>query len=141
MAGIRLGWAIASPEIIRAMIKVKDSYNVNALSQKLAIAALQDQKYFKKIIEKIKETRNHLSIELMALGFKVIPSQANFILASPPDKNGEALFKFLRQHNVLVRYFSAEKTKHYIRITIGREEDMELLINLCKEYTTQHWFK
>ena len=138
MAGVRLGWAISSPEIIKAMIKVKDSYNVNTLSQKLATAALKDQKYFKETMEKIKETRNHLSLELIALGFKVIPSQANFILTSPPDKNGEALFKFLRQRNVLVRHFSGERTKRYIRITIGRREDMELLISLCREYTSKH---
>lgn len=134
MAGIRLGWAIASAEIIKAMRKVKDSYNVNAISQKLAITALKDQKYFKEVIEKIKATRIHLSLELIASGFKVIPSQANFIFVSPPDRNGEALFKFLRENKILVRYFSSERTRQYVRITIGRDEDMELLISFCKKY-------
>ncbi len=108
-------------------------------AMRLYPAPVADQ--LRKAMIKVKETRNHLSLELMALGFKVIPSQANFILTSPHDKNGEALFKFLRQRNVLVRYFPAEKTKQYIRITIGMEEDMELLITLCKEYTTHHRVK
>lgn len=134
MAGVRLGWAISSPSIIKEMIKVKDSYNVNLLSQLLAIGALKDQPYFKDTISKIKATRERLIKRLKLLGFTVIPSQANFVLASPPDKNGNGLFIFLRSNNIIVRYFPATKTKGFIRITVGRDEDMQKLIECCKEY-------
>ena len=134
MAGVRIGWAISSPEIIQEMIKVKDSYNVNMLSQLLAIEALKDQDYFRETISKIKNSRKILSDALTKLGFKVIPSQANFVLASPPDRNGNAIFNYLRTNNIIVRYFPAPKTKEYIRITIGKDEDMLKLIDCCRNY-------
>lgn len=134
MAGVRLGWAISSPSIIKEMIKVKDSYNVNLLSQLLAIGALKDQPYFKDTISKIRTTRDKLVKRLKLLGFTVIPSQSNFVMASPPNKDGNGLFLFLRSKNILVRYFPSPKTKDYIRITVGKDEDMQNLIDCCKEY-------
>ncbi len=134
MAGVRLGWAISSPSIIKEMIKVKDSYNVSLLSQLLAIGALNDQPYFNDIIFKIKATREKLINNLKELRFTVIPSQSNFIMASPPNKNGNELFLFLRHKNILVRYFPAHKTKAFIRITVGKDEDMQKLITCCKDY-------
>lgn len=134
MAGVRLGWAISSPSIIKEMVKVKDSYNVNMLSQLLAIGALEDQPYFKDIVSQIKTTRVRLVNKLKSLRFTVIPSQSNFVMVSPPDKNGNNLFLFLRSRNIIVRYFPSPKTKDFIRITVGRDEDMQKLIDCCKEY-------
>lgn len=134
MAGVRLGWAIASTSVIKEMIKVKDSYNVNLISQLLAIGALKDQPYFKDTISKIKTTREKLVKRLKLLGFTVISSQSNFVMASPPDKRGNDLFQFLRSKNIIVRYFPALKTKNFIRITVGKDEDMQKLIDCCREY-------
>jgi histidinol-phosphate aminotransferase len=135
LAGIRLGWGIASKAVICGMMKVKDSYNINYISQKLAVAAIEDQAYFKETVSKIKETRNSLSDKLIKTGFKVIPSQSNFIFASPPDSRGEMLFNYLRDHNIIVRYFPGRITGKYIRITIGTEQETDKLYQCCKKFT------
>ncbi len=134
LAGIRLGWGIANSKVIDGMMKVKDSYNINFVTQQLALAALQDQPYFIDTIKKIKKTRKLLSEQLINLGYKVIPSQSNFLFVSPPDSNGEDLFRYLREHNILVRYFPGEITGKYIRITIGTKEQINKLYQCCKKY-------
>ncbi len=132
LAGIRLGWAIANEKIIDGMIKVKDSYNINYITQQLAIASIQDQTYFKNTVKKIKTTRSFLSESLSNLGFRVIPSQSNFLFASPPKQDGERIFKALRKHNIIVRYFPGKVTGKYLRITIGTKEEIDQLISVCK---------
>ena len=132
LAGLRLGFAIASPEIISGMMKVKDSYNVNMLTQLLAEAAIQDQEYLSETVAKIKDSRRKLTAELKELGFDVIDSQSNFLFASPPDGDGEKLFKALREQNIIIRYFPGEKTGKYIRITIGTEQQLKRLVNFLK---------
>jgi len=129
LAGIRLGWGIANKTIINGMMKVKDSYNINYVSSKLAVAALQDKDYFINTISKIKATREYLSEKLPSLGFKVIPSQSNFLFVSPPNGNGKDLFDYLRANNIIVRYFPGKVTGKYIRITIGTKEQIDNLIN------------
>ena len=132
LAGIRLGYAMASHHNIAGMMKVKDSYNVNALSQQIALAALQDQDYFKTNITKICETRRKLCAGLENIGFEVIPSQANFIFVSPPDGNGERLYLDLKENGILVRFFPGAITGRYIRITIGTEEETDKLLEVLK---------
>jgi histidinol-phosphate aminotransferase len=132
LAGLRLGFAIASTELISGMMKVKDSYNVNMLTQYLAEAAIRDQEYLSKTVDKIKASRTKLTNELKALGFKVFDSQSNFLFASPPDGDGEKLFKALREQNILIRYFPGEATGKYIRITIGTEEQLQRLIDFLR---------
>ena len=132
LAGLRLGFAIASPEIIAGMMKVKDSYNVSMLTQYLAEAAIKDQEYLNKTVAQIKDSRNKLSSELKNLGFTVVDSQSNFIFASPPDGDAEKLFNTLREENIIVRYFPGEKTKKYIRITIGTEEQLQRLVQVLR---------
>jgi len=133
LAGLRLGFAIASTEIISGMMKVKDSYNVNMLTQYLAEIAIRDQEYLNETIAKIKASRTKLSSDLKTMGFKVVDSQSNFIFASPPDGDAEKLFKSLREENIIVRYFPGEKTAKYIRITIGTEEQLEKLVSFLKK--------
>jgi len=133
LAGLRLGFAIGSAEIIAGMMKVKDSYNVNMLTQYLAEIAIRDQEYLNETVAKIKASRTKLTEELKALGFKVVDSQSNFLFTSPPDGDAEKLFKFLREENIIVRYFPGKKTAKYIRITIGTEEQLERLINFLKK--------
>jgi histidinol-phosphate aminotransferase len=132
LAGIRVGYAMASHRIIAGMMKVKDSYNVNVLSQKIALAALKDQDYFKNNIEKICETRKRLSTSLIEAGFEVIPSQANFIFVSPSDGNGEKLYLDLKEKGILVRWFAGKVTGRYIRITIGTNEETDKLLEAIK---------
>jgi len=132
LAGIRLGYAMASHHMIAGMMKVKDSYNVNALSQRIALAALEDQEYFKANLEKIRATRVRLTAALEELGFKVEPSQANFIFAVPPDGNGEKLYLGLKEQGILVRYFAGPVTGRYVRITVGTDEETDKLLDALK---------
>ncbi len=128
LAGIRLGYVIASEEIIYGMMKVKDSYNVNMLTQKIALAALHDQKYLKQSVAQIREVRKYLTDALKIRNFTVIDSQGNFIFTAPPDKDGETLYQQLKEQGILVRYFPGKATSQYIRITIGTKSEIDQLL-------------
>ncbi len=130
LAGLRLGYALASPEIIDGMMKVKDSYNVGVLVQKIAMAAISDQEYLRGTISRIKNTRAHLSTSLLAKGFKVCPSESNFVFASPPGGDAEGLYLSLKSKGVLVRYFAGEDTGRYVRISVGTDDDIHRLLEL-----------
>jgi len=136
LAGLRMVFAFSSKKIIEGMLKVKDSYNVSRFTQTLALASLKDTAYLKKTVGLVKQFRTVLSDALLNFSFKVIPSDANFIFASPPDQNGEAYFMFLRKHNIIVRYFPGDKTGAYVRITIGTEEETRKVIEVTKKYLT-----
>ena len=134
LAGARLGLAVASPEIIDGMMKVKDSYNVNMLTQKIAAAAMRDQAYFKEVTGKIRNTRRRLADELKKSRFTVMESQTNFLFVSPPDKDGERYYKFLRENLILVRYFPGGATGPYVRITVGTDEETDKLLDATSKY-------
>jgi histidinol-phosphate aminotransferase len=135
LAGLRLGWAMASSEIISGMMKVKDSYNVNSLSQLLAIEALKDTDYFNSIVKKINKTKNYLIQELNNLGYNILASQANFLFAKVPNKKAKTLFEYLRNNKIIVRFFPGKVTGEYIRITIGTDEEIEILLNIIKNFS------
>jgi histidinol-phosphate aminotransferase len=126
LAGIRLGYCVGSAELIGAMFKIKDSYNVNYLSQEVARVAILDQDTMRANVEAIVETRKLVAEKLKALGFEVGESQTNFLWAKPPTGiTAESLFKALRRKNIIVRYFSKEETtKDYLRITVGTAPEM-----------------
>ena len=132
LAGLRLGFAIAHPEIIEGMMKVKDSYNVDMLTQYLGELAISDQEYLRKNVAKITASRTKLTAELRELGFKVVDSQSNFVFASPPDENGAKLFNILREQNIIVRYFPGHSTGKYVRITIGTDEQLKRLTDFLR---------
>lgn len=132
LAGLRFGYALAHEKIIEGMVKMKDSYNVAMLTQKLALASLRDKEYFARHIERIKENRTELTEELAKLGFKTIPSQSNFLFTIPPC-GGEKYFLELKKRNILIRYFSAERTKDFVRITVGSKEEHAILLQATKE--------
>ncbi|MBR2625196.1 MAG: histidinol-phosphate transaminase [Lentisphaeria bacterium] len=135
MAGLRLGYAFGNKILIDGLMKLKDSYNVDMLSQELAKANFLDVQYRAECTAKIIADREKLTGELQKLGFKVIPSQANFLFASPPDGDGAGAFAALREEAVIVRYFPGEITGKYLRITIGTpEENARLLEVLAKRY-------
>jgi histidinol-phosphate aminotransferase len=124
LAGIRVGFAYAHPTLISGMMKVKDSYNVNALSQACALAALRDQAHVQENAARIRATRERVSCELRSLGFAVIPSDANFVFVKPPLPANE-FFDALRERKIIVRYFPGEVTGAFVRVTIGTDQEMD----------------
>lgn len=133
LAGLRFGYAVAHPTIIEGLNKLKDSYNMDMITQKLAEAAIRDQEYLQTTLAKVKKLRSELACELEKLNFTLIPSQSNFIFAAPPDKDGARAFKFLRDHAVIVRYFPGDVTGQYLRITVGTAAQNQRLITVLKE--------
>ena len=126
LAGIRLGYCVGYAELIGAMYTIKDSYNVNYLTQEIARVAILDQDTMRANVEAIVETRRLVSEKLKALGFTVGESQTNFLWAKPPEGiTAEWLFKALRAKKIFVRYFSGkETTRDYLRITVGTAPEM-----------------
>jgi histidinol-phosphate aminotransferase len=125
LAGMRLGLAIARPEVIAALNKIRDHYNLDRLAQAACVAALADQEYFQQCVARIRETRDWFSAELRVLGWEVIPSHGNFVFASPPDRNGKRVYEALFERRILVRYFSDPVLAHGLRISVGTREEME----------------
>jgi histidinol-phosphate aminotransferase len=135
LAGLRFGYAIAQPDVIAQMMKVKDSYNCDALSIVAATAALEDQAYARSTWENIKAERTRLSAELTQLGWTVLPSQANFLLASVPNGDGKSMYQGLKEQGILVRYFDLPGLKDKIRITIGHSHENNALLAGIKMLT------
>jgi histidinol-phosphate aminotransferase len=125
LAGMRLGLAIARPDVIAALDKIRDHYNLDRLAQSAVVAALLDQKYFRTCVARICATREWLSGALRKLGYQVIPSSANFLFVSPPDRDGKRVYDALYARKILVRYFSDPVLAHGLRISIGSREEME----------------
>jgi histidinol-phosphate aminotransferase len=125
LAGMRLGLAVARPEIIAALDKIRDHYNLDRLAQAACVAALQDQNYFRESCRKIIATREWFIRELTTIGYDVIPSQANFVFASPGDRNGMRIYNGLYERKILVRLLSDPLLSHGLRISIGTQGDME----------------
>lgn len=128
LAGLRVGYAIGSKELIAALFKIKDSYNVDAVGQSLAAAAIKDQAYMRANVRRITATRRKLGRALAALGFVVLPSDANFVFARPTRINAENLYRRLRERNILVRYFAGKETRDFLRITVGTDEQINKLL-------------
>ena len=133
LAGMRLGLAIARPEIISALDKIRDHYNLDRLAQAACGAALQDQPYLRESCRKIIETREWFTRELTAIGYDVIPSQANFVFASPPDNNGKRVYDGLFERKILVRLLSDPLLAHGLRISIGTREEMSATLGAITE--------
>jgi histidinol-phosphate aminotransferase len=130
---MRLGLAIARPQIIAALDKIRDHYNLDRLAQAACGAALRDQSYFADSCSKISDTREWFSRELQNMGYSVIPSQGNFVFASPPDRDGKRLYDGLYGEKILVRYFSDPLLCHGLRISIGTREEMAATLSAMKK--------
>ena len=137
LAGLRVGFGLAAPELINLLDRVRDSYNVNRLSQAGAIAALEDLPYYKKMIGEVIKTRVFSTQEFKNRGWFTYPSQANFIFTEPVNSEGESghevaqsLFDYLYARKILVRLLSSSPlTAGFLRISIGDEEQMHTLFN------------
>lgn len=136
LAGARVGFAIANPELIADMNRIKYSfnpYNVNRLSILAGAAAMRDWDYTKECIGRICKTREKTTKALRALGFTVLDSKTNFIFAKSGDMPGKVYFDGLREAGILVRRWDSERIKDYVRISIGSEEEMETFVEETKK--------
>jgi histidinol-phosphate aminotransferase len=124
----RVGYFVGHPELIAALDKIRDSYNVNGLGQVAALATLDHLAYYRENFRLIIATRDELSHQLRSLGFDVLPSQANFILARPARFTARAWQAKLREHKILVRWFDDPAVKDYLRITIGTPAQARALL-------------
>ncbi|POU16284.1 histidinol-phosphate transaminase [Acinetobacter sp. ACNIH3] len=135
LAGLRVGFAIAQPHLIAALEAVKNSFNsypMDRFAIAAAVASFEDQAYFEAQNAKVIASREKLTAQLKELGFKVLPSAANFIFASFPSKDAGELASELREHGIIVRYFNKPRINQFLRITIGTDEQNQRLIDTLK---------
>lgn len=133
LAGIRFGYCVGAEPLIGALYKLKDSYNVNRLTQELARVALLDEGTMEAMTSAVKGTRELLTAELKGLGFKVYPSEANFVWARPPKPGAKKIFEDLRKRHIYIRWFDGPRTKECLRITVGTNEQIMALIEAIEE--------
>ncbi len=136
MAGSRIGYALASEEIITALHNVKYSYNsytMDSVTIKLGVEAIKDEKYFRDNLDKVICTRNWTRDRLNELGFQVFDSSANFLFVKPSGISAKALFEKLKERNIYVRYFNKPRIDNYLRISIGTDSEMQALIEAIAE--------
>lgn len=133
LAGLRFGYAIAKESVVEQMMKVKDSYNCDAISIVAATAALQDQEHAQMTWAHVKQERDRLTTELTEAGFAVLPSHANFVFAKVPGGDGLAMYKALKAMGILVRHFDQPGLKDHLRITIGTSQENNALLGGVRE--------
>lgn len=136
LAGLRLGYAVGSPELIEGLTRVKDSFNsypVDALASAVAIASLADHDHFDATRGAVMATRERTRTRLEGLGFTVLPSQTNFVLVTHPRHDAAQLFVGLRERGILVRHFNTHALRDYLRISIGTDDEMESLIEILED--------
>ncbi|MDR3138267.1 MAG: aminotransferase class I/II-fold pyridoxal phosphate-dependent enzyme, partial [Treponema sp.] len=122
LAGLRAGFALGNRELIRGLCRIRDSFNsytLDRLALAGAAAALRDRAYYGGINRRVMATRERVSAALVGLGFRVIPSSANFVFVSPPGQRGADFFAALRDRGILVRHFDKPRTGDYLRVSIG----------------------
>ena len=133
LAGMRIGLALGAVGVIGELAKVKDSYNVNRLSIIAGAAALRDPRWMEGNVRRIRRTREALVRRLVELGFEVPPSQANFVLARRPGEDLEAVFEGLKRRGVLVRYFAIPGLRDALRITVGTDDEVAVLVRVLEQ--------
>jgi histidinol-phosphate aminotransferase len=137
LAGLRVGYALGHEDLIQALTRIKDSFNsypLGRVAQAGAMAAIQDQTHFEKTCRKVIQSRKKLVKELNGLGFKVLPSAANFILAGHAEHDAAALTASLRERNIVVRHFrNPERISQFLRITIGTDLQCSALVSALRE--------
>jgi histidinol-phosphate aminotransferase len=140
LAGIRFGFAIAHPDVIAGLRKMKDSYNCDALSLAAATAAILDRDWMQQNTARIRSTRERLTRELTSLGFHVVPSQTNFVWATHPTGGHKSQYEALKARKILVRYmvfpdveWAMDRKLDGLRITIGTDPEIDTLLAALKE--------
>jgi len=133
LAGLRFGFGVAQKPLIDGLMRIKDSYNADVVALTAATAAISDQPYLKSNVEKIKSERDRLTQQLRQMGFEVLDSQTNFILAQSREKNAEDIHEKLKQKNIYVRYFALPGLGDKLRITIGTPQQNDTLLAALTE--------
>jgi histidinol-phosphate aminotransferase len=136
LAGLRVGFACGQAHLIDALVRVKDSFNsypLDRLALAGAVAAIEDEAWFRTTRDKIVDTREGLSLQLEDLGFEVLPSQTNFVFARHPRRDAAELAALLRERAVLVRHFKQPRIAQYLRISIGSREQCGVLVQRLQE--------
>lgn len=136
MAGMRIGFAIGQPELIKYLNDVKysfNSYTMNLPSLKLGAAAVKDEAYFRETVGKIVVTRERVKKELAELGFTFPDSRSNFIFATHKEWPAKELFEELKKEDIYVRYFASPRIDNYLRITVGTDEEMDALLAFLRK--------
>jgi len=140
LAGVRLGFAIARPELIHGMLKVKDSYNCDTLALTAGIAAVADQKWMRDNAQRVRATRRRLTAELSQLGFAVVPSQSNFVWSTHPEKPHKEIYEALKERKILVRFMrfpdvpsAPDGIVTGLRISIGTDAEIDTLLQALRE--------
>jgi histidinol-phosphate aminotransferase len=136
LAGLRFGYALAAARVVEQMIKVKDSYNCDAIAIAAATAAIEDREHAARSWEFIRGERARLTEELNAVGFNVLPSRANFVLATVPGGDGRRVYEGLKQQGILVRWFDQPGLRDKVRITIGTSQENNALLGGVKSLQT-----
>lgn len=137
LAGMRIGFAIGSKALISVLEAVKNSYNsytIDALSIAMGTASVLDDEYFKETCGKVIATRQRVTVELRELGFEVLDSKANFIMATHNDYSMKDMFEYLKTKKVFIRYFSLPRIEKYVRISIGTDDEMNRFLDEVKNF-------
>ncbi|MCM1285877.1 MAG: histidinol-phosphate transaminase [Acetobacter sp.] len=137
LAGLRLGFAIGSEKLISVLEAVKNSYNsytVDTIAAEMGTASILDNDYFESTCQKVIATRTRITNEMRKMGFKVLDSSANFIFATKENTSMKDMFEYLKTKKVFIRYFSLPRIDNYVRISIGTDEEMDILIKEIKGY-------
>ena len=136
MAGMRIGYAVSNPELVRCLNDVKYSFNSYTMSRAAMVcgaAAVKDRDYLEETVRKIKETRERTKKELAELGFEFTDSKANFLFARHPEYDAGRLFEELKKAHIYVRHWKDEKISQYLRITIGTDDEMDALLGFLRK--------
>ena len=137
MAGMRIGYAISNKKLIRYLSDVKysfNSYTMNQTSLLCGVESVRDQEYFEENLRKLKETREWTKQQLTELGFTYTGADANFIFVTHPVYDAKQLFEALKKEGIYVRFWGSERIEQYLRITIGTQDEMEVLVSFLKKY-------
>ena len=137
MAGMRIGYAVSSPRLIKYLNDAKysfNSYTMNQAALVCGVEAVKDREYFEEGLHKIINTREWAKERFQELGFRCLDSSANFIFAMHPKYDARKLFEALKENGIYVRYWGSERIEQYLRITIGTREEMEALFEFLEEY-------
>ena len=137
LAGARLGFAVGDGALIEALNTVKDSFNsypVDFITQKSGVIALKDEEHFRNTVGKIVSVRDSVSSSLAEMGWEVLPSSANFIFTRKEGISGKDVYSRLKEKGVLVRHFDHPGIENFIRVTIGKNADMDIFLDLIGEF-------
>lgn len=137
MAGMRIGYAIGSPLLIKYLNDAKysfNSYTMNQTSLVYGVESVKDKEYFKNTVAKIIKTRTWVEDEFTKLGFCFPKPSGNFIFVTHPDYEAKELFTAMREKGIYVRYFAQDRIDQYLRVTIGTDEEMKTLFDFLRSY-------